>query len=52
MSVTKQLCGTIDFHYIKTMGYINCLVTNILQNIFCVQQKKEIHTGLDQLEGE
>jgi len=29
----------------KSMGYINCLVTDILQNIFlCVQQKKEIHT--------
>ncbi len=25
-------------------GYVNCLVTNILQIIFfCVQQKKEIH---------
>jgi len=33
-------------------GLINCLVTNILQNIFlCVQQKKEIHTGLKQLDG-
>jgi len=32
---------------------INCLVTDIFQNIFlCVQQKKEIHTGLKQLEGE
>jgi len=30
-----------------------CLDTNILQNIFlCVQQKKEIPTGLKQLEGE
>jgi len=30
-------------------GYINCLVTDILLNIiFCAQQKKEIHTGLDQ----
>ncbi len=29
----------------------NCLVTNILQNIFfvCVQQKKETDTGLEQL---
>jgi len=35
------------------MGSIECLVTNILQNIFfCVQQKKETHTGLKQLEGE
>ncbi len=39
----------------------NCLVTNILettafnilQNIFfCVQQKKQTHTGLEQLNGE
>ncbi len=35
------------------MGTNNCLVTHILQNIFfCVQQKKEMHTGLEQLEGE
>ncbi len=32
------------------MASVNCLITNILQNIgFCVQQKKEIHTGLEQL---
>jgi len=37
----------------KSMGSINCLVPNILQTIlFCVQQNKEIHTGLKQLEGE
>jgi len=37
----------------KSMGSINCLVTNILQNIFiCVQQKKEIHIGVEQHEGE
>ncbi len=35
------------------MATSNCLVTNILQNIiFCVQWKKEIHTGLEQREGE
>ncbi|XP_077065898.1 isochorismatase domain-containing protein 2 isoform X1 [Siphateles boraxobius] len=35
----------------ESMGFINCLVTDILQNIFlCVQRKKEIHTGLKQLE--
>ncbi len=35
------------------MFTISCFVTNILQNIFfCVQQKKETHTGLDQVEGE
>jgi len=29
------------------------LITNILQNIlFCVQHKKETHTGLEQLGGE
>jgi len=34
----------------ESMGSINCLFTNILQNIyFCVQQEKEIHTGLKQL---
>ncbi len=32
------------------MATSNCLVTNILQNIFfCVQQRKEAHTGLGQL---
>ncbi len=36
----------IDFHSIekilwRSVGTINCLVTCILQNIFCVQQKKE-----------
>jgi len=42
----------IDFHIIffsillKSMGS-NCLVTHIILNILlCVQQKKEIHTGL------
>jgi len=34
------------------MAAINFLVTNILYNIlFCVQQKKETHTELEQLEG-
>jgi len=37
----------------KKWGPINCLVTDILQNIFfCVQLKIEIHTGLEQLEGQ
>jgi len=37
---------------LKSMMFINCLVTRILRNIFfCVQQKKKIHTGLEQLEG-
>ncbi len=30
----------------------NCLVTYILQNNFYVQQKKETHSGLKQLESE
>ncbi len=33
----------------KSMGTINCLITSILPNIcFCVQHKKETHTGLEQ----
>ncbi len=37
----------------NSMGTKNCLVTHILHNMFfCVQQKKEIHTGLEQLDGE
>ncbi len=35
------------------MGTSNCLITNILQNIFfCVQQKKETHTRSEQIEGD
>jgi len=48
----------IDFHCRKnsTMEFnaytVNSLITNILQNIFfCVQQKKETHTGLEQAAG-
>ncbi len=34
------------------MATSNCLVTTILRNIlFCLQQKKETHTGLKQHEG-
>jgi len=57
-NVTEQLMDPTDFHSIffllcKSVGSINCLVTDILQNIlFCVQQMKEVHTGLKQLEGE
>jgi len=38
----------------KPIGYINCLLTDILQNVlFCVQQeKKEINSSLEQLESE
>ncbi len=60
MLATKQLLVATDLHsaekqkLCKSMAIIsNCLVTNILQNIFfCVQQKKETHTGLAQHEGE
>ncbi len=56
--VTRLFWGTIDFHSRKknTMevnGAQNCSVSHILQNIFlCVQQNKDIHTGLELLEGE
>ncbi len=55
--VTKQLLGPIDFHSMKiipweSMGDQKFLVTNILQNIFYVEENKEIHTGLEQLEAE
>jgi len=49
--------GTIDFHsifffLISTMEVKGAKVP-IVQNIFlCVQQKKETHTGSQQLEGE
>ncbi len=45
MLVTKQLKNIL--------GTVNFVFTNILQNIFiCVQQLKEIYTGLEQLKGE
>ncbi len=47
-----QLTAAIDFHTISFQVSGNCLITNILQNIFfCAQQKKERHTGLEQLKG-
>ncbi len=59
MLATKQLLVATDLHstekqkLCKSMAISNCLVTNILQNIFfCVQQKKETHTGLARHEGE
>jgi len=38
----------------NTMGnqWGSSTVTDILQNIFCVRKRKEIYTGLKQLEGE
>ncbi len=45
VSCWRQLMVAIDS--------VNCLVPNIPQNIlFYVQQKKETHIGLEQLEGE
>ncbi len=58
MMVTKQFLAAIDFHSMekipwKSMATSNCLFTNILKNtLFCVQQKKETHTGLEELESE
>ncbi len=60
MLVNKQLPLSIYFHIKKkshtiwkSVATVNCLVTNILQNnVFCVQQKKETRTGLEELEGE
>ncbi len=55
MWVTKQLTAAIDLffpHTWRSIGTNNCLVTNILQNVFfCVQQKREIHMGLERHEG-
>ncbi len=50
----KHLLVAIDFHCIdssnKSMATGNSLVTNNLQNIlFCVEQKKETHTGMEQV---
>ncbi len=52
MWVTKRIMVPTDFRsiFIHSREVINCLVTNILQNIF--HQKKETHPGLEQLEGE
>jgi len=51
--------GSIDFHSIylffllwKSMVPNNCLVPVVLQILLCVQQMKETHRGLEQLDGE
>ncbi len=49
MLVTKQMTVDIDKYFRKSITTVNFLVINIFQNIFCAQQKKEIHTGLEQL---
>ncbi len=49
----KSSSGSIFFLLWKSMVPQNILVTNFLQNIFlCVRQNKDIHTGLELLEGE
>ncbi len=48
----KKLQSWLQMILWKSMATVNCLVINILQNIFCVQQKKETQTGLEQLQGE
>jgi len=57
MLATKQLMGQTDFHRIffhtmKVNGVhqlFNCRHSS--KSSFCVQQKKKIHTGLEQLNG-
>ncbi len=56
---TEQFWGTIDFHsicFFPTMevnGAPKQPDTNFVQSIvLCVQQNKDIHTGLELLEGE
>ncbi len=55
--VTKQLTVAIGKKILwKSMATVNCLLINILikilQNYFSIQQKKELHMGLEQVEGE
>jgi len=54
MSVTNYLMDPIDLAIDLTWQWDPSIVwLHILQNIFfCVQHKKEIHTSLEQLEGE
>ncbi len=49
---TYCICKHLE-NYCFSEATSNCFVTHILQNIFFyVQQKKEIYTGLQKLEGE
>jgi len=52
--ILKNIGNQTGFFFFSILWKsMNCLVTHILQNIFfCVQQKKAIHTDLEQLEGE
>ncbi len=43
----------IQKNTVEINGNQNCLVLNTLENIFfCVQEKKQMHTGLEQHESE
>ncbi len=49
----KLLTKSIVTYFFSMQVNGDFLVTHILQNIlFCLQQKKEIHTGVEQLESE
>ncbi len=52
---TKDILKNVSNHIIfilrTSMANGNCLVINLLQNIFWVQQNKETHTGLGQTFG-
>ncbi len=40
---------SVFFHTMEVMGPSNCLITSIVPNIlFCIQQQKKSHTGLEQ----
>ncbi len=56
MWVAIQLMVAIDFQRMKkkkSIATVDCLVTHVLQNIiFCAQNKKETHTGLEGHEDE
>jgi len=60
---TRQLMVGIDFHSRKTTNYVSQWwflqlsggyqhSSKYIYIYFCVQQKKETHTGLEHLEGE
>ncbi len=54
---TERFWGIIDvvvfLSYYEVNDAPNSLITNFLQNIFlCVQQNKDIHTGLELIKGE
>lgn len=50
---TLVFCPGMEKLLWKSLATIKYLVTNILKNIFfCVEQRKETHTDLEQLGGE